>query len=93
MAERAGFSIKATILNKAVHYMERLVIPARGLDEVWEMNRQAFYLYLLAEHGDYTTGLADSLFTEHRDLLHPYAKAYLVMVCRLLSKSHEMRQC
>lgn len=81
MAERAGFAASAEVMDDAASYLEGLVAPATTLNEVWEINRQAFYLYLLAEHGNgETADFADDLFTEHRDLLHPYAKAYLVMV-------------
>jgi hypothetical protein len=87
-AERAGFSVEATVLDKGADYLEELVVPAGRLDEVWEINRQAFYLYILAEYGNKQTAeSANDLFTEHRDLLHPYAKAYLVMVYELAGSS------
>ena len=87
-AERAGFSVQATVMNPAASYLERLLVPAGRLDDIGEINRQAYYLYLLAEHGnDETTSFANALFTEHRDLLHPYAKAYLVMVVDLTGDS------
>jgi alpha-2-macroglobulin len=84
MAERAGFSVKASVMNKAAAYLEKLIVPPRGLEEVWKINRQAYYLYLLAGYGrNKTAASADALFNEHRDLLHHYAKAHLAMVYEL----------
>ncbi len=81
MAERAGFEVSTEVLDAAANYITGLVAPATTLSETWEINRQAYYLYILAEHGNAETAtFADELFSEHRDLLNPYAKAYLVMV-------------
>jgi uncharacterized protein YfaS (alpha-2-macroglobulin family) len=88
MAERAGFNTSSTVMNKAQSYIEGLVSPATTLNETWEINRQAFFLYILAENGNNDTAeFADDLFSEHRDLLNPSAKAYLVMVYELSGNS------
>ncbi|MCL4870442.1 MAG: Ig-like domain-containing protein [Anaerolineae bacterium] len=81
MAQRAGFTVSAAALNRASSYIQGLIAPATRLTNSWQVNRQAFYLYILTEAGNNdTVSFADELFTEHRDLLNPYAKGYLVMV-------------
>ncbi len=44
-----------------------------------EANRQAFFLYVLAESGKDMGDEADALVDAHRGLLDPYAKALLIL--------------
>ncbi|MEJ2750633.1 MAG: alpha-2-macroglobulin, partial [Anaerolineae bacterium] len=53
------------------------------LTEAYEINRQAFFLYVLAESGSVVSSDADGLMEEHRALLDPYAKALLALVYEL----------
>lgn len=86
-AEEAGYSISSrfadglnasAISNAARYLQQQLQNPAR-LDRPELANRQAFFLYVLAEAGVDVVDEVDDLFDEQRGLLDPYAKALLVL--------------
>ncbi|MCB9420546.1 MAG: Ig-like domain-containing protein [Ardenticatenaceae bacterium] len=79
-AEQAGYGVNTAVLDKAVLYLERQLSEPDQLTEAYEINRQAFYLYVLAETGVIVESDAQALVAEHLDLLDPYAKALLVLV-------------
>ncbi len=57
--------------------------PAVKLTNSYAVNRQAFFIYVLAQQGRNIIADADALFDEHRSLLDPYAKGYLLMAYEL----------
>lgn len=79
-AEQAGYGVDTAVLDKAVLYLERQLTEPGQLTEAYEINRQAFFLYVLAESGSFVSSEADGLMEEHRALLDPYAKALLALV-------------
>jgi uncharacterized protein YfaS (alpha-2-macroglobulin family) len=79
-AEQAGYGVNTAVLDSAVLYLERQLTDPAQLTEAYEINRQAFFLYVLAESGSFVSSDADGLMAEHRALLDPYAKALLALV-------------
>ncbi|MBK8985474.1 MAG: Ig-like domain-containing protein [Chloroflexi bacterium] len=78
-AEEAGYGVNAGVLRQATSYLQRELRSASGLDRPWQANRQAFFLYVLAERGVDVVDEANALFAEQRGLLDPYAKAFLIL--------------
>ncbi|MCI0397315.1 MAG: Ig-like domain-containing protein [Chloroflexi bacterium] len=78
-AEEAGYSVDDAVLSRAVGYLNSRIKDATTLNEGYEVNRQAFFLYVLAEAGEGQPADLDDLFTEHRALLDPYARALLAL--------------
>ncbi len=78
-AEEAGYSVKADVLSRATSYLQRQLRDADGLDRPHLANRQAFFLYVLAERDVDVVDEANALFDEQRGLLDPYAKAFLIL--------------
>ncbi|UCG25010.1 MAG: alpha-2-macroglobulin, partial [Chloroflexota bacterium] len=79
MAQDAGFDIDGDVLDGGVRYIQNQILDAADLSSASKINRQAFFLYVLAELGQADTADLDALFDEHRALLDPYAKALLAM--------------
>ncbi|MCP4422984.1 MAG: hypothetical protein GY803_00685, partial [Chloroflexi bacterium] len=82
-AEQAGFGVDTAVLDRAALYLEDQLQAASSLTESYEINRQAFFLYVLAETGVFVDTDVDALFAEHRALLDPYAKALLALTYQL----------
>ncbi len=82
-AEESGYEVNTAVLTGATNYLEGQLLQVSRLNSSWEINRQAFFLYVLAERGQEMTEQADDLFAEHRALLDPYAKALLALVYEL----------
>lgn len=79
LSSRFGDGATVNAISNATRYLQRqLQNPAR-LDRPELANRQAFFLYVLAEAGVDVVDEADALFDEQRGLLDPYAKALLVL--------------
>jgi hypothetical protein len=75
--------VNTAVLDNAILYLERQLTPASALTQAHDINRQAFYLYVLAESGVFVETEADELMAEHLDLLDPYAKAFLILAYKL----------
>lgn len=78
-ARDLGYAVDGTLIDNAEQYIEGQLEPVDDLGDASEANRQAFFLYVLAEAGTVVTGDADALFEEHRALMDPYAKALLAL--------------
>ena len=76
-AEEAGYGIDQTTLNDGIGYLQRQLRNPDSLDTASGANRQAFFIYVLAESGLDMVDDADALFEAQRGLLDPYAKALL----------------
>jgi hypothetical protein len=86
-AQETGFTVDSAVLEGGLSYVAQQLRPAASLTEPYEINRQAFYLYVLAEATSPVETEADDLFTEHRALLDPSAKAMLALVYELSGES------
>src|SRR5690606_5912306 len=47
-AEQAGFSQLRGVINSATAYVQRNMVPVGPNVPAWQLNRQAFYLYVLS---------------------------------------------
>ncbi|MEW5988505.1 MAG: Ig-like domain-containing protein, partial [Chloroflexota bacterium] len=86
-AQEAGYNVNEAMVDKATSYLGRQIKDAARLNVRYEVNRQAFFLYVLAEVGSGNAADLDGLFDEHRALLDPYAKALLAIAYELAGES------
>jgi uncharacterized protein YfaS (alpha-2-macroglobulin family) len=91
-AQAAGYAVDQEILGRATSYVEGQLQQPDDLTDAFEANRQAFYLYVLAEAGSVVSEDADSLVDEHQSLLDPYAKALLVLAYHLNDAQGDVQQ-
>ncbi len=78
-AEANGYDVSALVINRGQNYVGDQLLAMNKINDAWDANRQAFFLYVLAESGKDIREEADTLFDSHRGLLDPYAKALLIM--------------
>jgi hypothetical protein len=91
-ADQSGFAVDAGVLRRGARYLTGALEDPRRLSETWEINRQAFFLYVLAEMGEADPADLDGLFDEHRALLDPYARALLALAYELSGGAAANRQ-
>lgn len=81
-AQEAGYDLAAIELDRA---LGRLTIEdPQQITGASEANRQAWFLYVRAELQEGDEAQLDALFEEHRDVLDPYARAYLALAYEVL---------
>lgn len=74
-ARELGYEVRASVLENAANYLvAQLVTPSTQLD-AFAVNRQAFFLYVLARLDADVLADLDRLVEENRALLDPYARA------------------
>ena len=79
-AEEAGYSVDGDVLGSAVAYLAgQLEDDVADLTNAHEVNRQAYFLYVLAEAGEEMPAFVEELFADHRELLEPYGAAFLAL--------------
>lgn len=78
-AAQAGYSPQLTAVDQARAYLAAQLLSADKVQTAQESNRQAFFLYVLAEAGADVRASLDALVMAHRDLLDPYAAALLIL--------------
>lgn len=81
-AQEAGFAVDSAALERAIGYVQRQLRPVDAL-EGYELNQQAFMLYVLAEAGEGDVGRTTALY-EVRERLANYGKALLALTFALL---------
>ena len=90
-AQEIGYSIDSTMIDRAVAFLRTQFIKPTEDTDIWLLNRQAFYFYVLtrADDGRYAPALSDldSLFQVRLEMNHD-AKAYLLMAYSALSGDH-----
>lgn len=82
-AKALGYSADQNVIDNAVEYVQGELESVNRIGDATEANRQAFFLYVLAEAGQNVVDEADAMFEEHRALMDPYAKALLAMAYEL----------
>lgn len=82
-ARQIGFTVDEAMLEKSGNYLVRQLGRPQNFRTASDANRQAFFLYVLAELGVDVNAELDNLFTEARGLLDPYGKALLLMAYHL----------
>ncbi len=77
-AREAGFAVDETMLSRALNYVQAQLIRPRLETPDWQLNRQAFYLYVLARDG---IGLASdyAALVEQRMRMSYAGRAFLIM--------------
>ncbi len=83
-AQENGYGVDAKILSGGRSYVQRQLEEMEDISDRREANRQAFFLYVLAEAGEDVNEEVDTLVNDHRGLLDPYAKALLVLAYELM---------
>ena len=78
-ADEAGFDIPGGVIGDGTDYLSRQLKDVDSLNTSWEVNRQAFFLYVLALNKAAVQTEAVEIVTAKRGLLDPYAKALLLM--------------
>lgn len=82
-AAEAGYDVPQDTLNKGLGYLEgQLLNPTRLEGSFWQANTQAFYRYVMSEHGRGDAQGAADLYAENREALDSYAKALLVITIK-----------
>lgn len=81
-AQAAGFAVDSAALERAIDYLQRQLRPVDAL-EGYELNQQAFILYVLAEAGQGDVGRTTALY-QVRQRLADYGKALLALTFGLL---------
>jgi hypothetical protein len=81
-AQAAGFAVDSAALERAIGYLQRQLRPVDDL-EGYELNQQAFILYVLAEAGEGDVGRTTALY-EVRERLAHYGVALLALAFDLL---------
>jgi uncharacterized protein YfaS (alpha-2-macroglobulin family) len=76
-AREAGFAVDAAALERAIGYLQRQLRPVDALTG-YQLNQQAFILYVLAEAGEGDVGRTVALY-EVRERLAHYGKALLAL--------------
>lgn len=79
-ASMNGYTVDLDTLRDGAGYIERQLADPEDLNLAWEVNRQAFFLYVLSEADNAVAEDADALFEAQRGLLDPYGKALLVLI-------------
>ena len=91
-AQDAGYGVTSAVLEKGIAYLTRQLRAATRLTSAGDVNRQAFFLYVLAENGEDVTVSLDEMFNSRRDLLDPYAQALLALAYELTSNGGDNQQ-
>jgi uncharacterized protein YfaS (alpha-2-macroglobulin family) len=89
-ARQAGFQPSADVVSRGLAYLNDNLIRANETNETWELNRQAFILYVLAEAGQGNTSATVQLY-DARQRLDTYAQAYLALAFHLLDPGDDTR--
>ncbi len=84
-----GYAVDAKVLESGRSYVDRQLEDLEDIADRSEANRQAFFLYVLAEAGSMIGTEVDELIEDHRGLLDPYAKALLVLAYDTLGVQSE----
>jgi uncharacterized protein YfaS (alpha-2-macroglobulin family) len=78
-AANLGYEVNEDLLTNGASYLEEQLESVNQIGDASEANRQAFFLYVLAQTGQDVVEEADAMVDEHRALMDPYAKALLAL--------------
>jgi hypothetical protein len=78
-ARSAGFEIDQLMLDRAINFVRQYLVQRSNIDTpVWELNRQAFYRYVLARAGQMSVGELDALLDQRLEMDY-WALSFLLM--------------
>jgi hypothetical protein len=87
-----GYTVDSAVIDRGISYLQRQLEDMEDIADRWEANRQAFFLYVMAESGENVVEEVDALVDDHRGLLDPYAKALLILTYDTLNAGAENQQ-
>ena len=82
-AKQAGFNVSDDVIARGADYLLVNLKAPNTLSETWQMNRQMFMLYALAEAGRGDQGRTVSMY-DVRQRMDPYAQAFLALTLSIL---------
>jgi len=77
-AKKQGFPVDQEVINNAIKFLTKNLKDLPQLPSTWQLNRQAFVLYALAQAGAGNFSRSVALF-DNRDKMSTYARAYLAL--------------
>lgn len=77
LADRAGYDVSAVKIDRALATLD--IVPPTRISSRYAVNRQAFFLYVLATWQRADVADLNALVADQRELLDPYARAYLAL--------------
>jgi len=89
-AQRANFVVDREMMDRAADFLRDSLKRPAELKERYQVNTQAFILYVLAEYGQGDLGRSVALY-ERREMLGNYGKAYLAMTLDTLAPEQRER--
>lgn len=90
VAETQGYPVDANVIRRAQRYLrEQLIRPSLEIEQ-WQLNRQAFLLYALAESGAPDIARSTTLY-ESRDRLNLDATAFLALTLHRINPADHLR--
>ncbi|MFN2138551.1 MAG: Ig-like domain-containing protein [Candidatus Promineifilaceae bacterium] len=84
-AQDNDFEVNQAVIERGQSYVQRQLDAMEDITDREDANRQAFFLYVLAEAGEDVGSEIDTLVDDHRGLLDPYAKALLILAYETLA--------
>jgi len=85
-AQQAGFEVSSEALNRAADFLDTRIKTPKNVKSTWELNRQAFMLYALADYGQPDRSTTVQMYDE-RARLDTYGRAYLAMTLHTIESS------
>ncbi len=85
-AKAAGYSISDDVLQRGVGYLQNQIVTMADLAQQYQLNRQAFLLYVLARAGAPDVSHSVQLY-DQRQALSIYANAFLAQTLSLIDAS------
>ncbi|MCC7357984.1 MAG: Ig-like domain-containing protein [Anaerolineales bacterium] len=89
-ARQSGFTVSDSVVSSGASYLQANLVRPNLTDNDWELNRQAFILYVLAENGTPNTSATVQLY-DARQRLDTYARAYLAQAFHLIDPTEATR--
>ena len=86
-AQEAGFAVDPQVIDRGVDYLKQQFQPVEDL-EGYQLNQQAFILYVLASAGQGDMGRSVALYDVRERLAH-YGRAWLALTFGMLGEQGE----
>lgn len=86
-ARDAGFAVDAAMLDRALNFVRSDFIRPTIDTPTWQLNRQAFYLYVLARNGESVLPELDALLAQRLEM-DVWARAFMLMAYHQLDPAN-----
>jgi uncharacterized protein YfaS (alpha-2-macroglobulin family) len=84
-AQKAGYHVNQDTLTRSINYLKNNLKSLGKLDKQYELNRQAFMLYVLAKAGQPQVSFSSMMF-DNRQSLSLYARAFLAEILWIIDQ-------